>query len=197
MSLRPNRCLHTVVVVVVVVAFGALSSGCGGEPDTSDPAVASEAAVTSRRKPPRPPAPTPPPPPAPTPPPPSAGSAICPGSDGTCASFGQSRLVCTNNGGQYSCTAPAGANVCVNGQVCPQGTVCGDIYTCPSEGGSCYLGCYSGGPLIVYDGATGAACQAVDAHGVTHVCASALCSGGTPSVCLPANPPPRPPINEG
>jgi hypothetical protein len=199
---RPARSARFLFSVLALCAtLGAASLGCGGEPDVSDPGATTAAALTARKKPTPPPVPTPPPA-APTPPPlpyspPPGASASCPGNDGGCASFGQSRLICTNNGGQYVCTAPAGANVCSNGQICPVGTVCGNGYMCPSEGGSCYLGCYPGGPVTVYDGAVGAACKSVDAHGVTHICASNFCSGGASSVCLPSLPPPSSPINQG
>ena len=117
----------------------------------------------------------------------------CPNGDGSCPNG----LACADSGGQYSCVAPQGSNLCMNGQVCPVGTVCGSSLQCNSEEGLCFHLCFGGGQVVVYDGAVGGPCQSVDVHGVLHVCSSALCSGGSPSVCLPPSPPPPPPPTNG
>ena len=191
--------------VLFVVAATALTA-CGDDLSTDSPSTSLEEAAL-RRRPPRPPG--------------TGGtagtagagtggtigggtggvsatqSAVCPNNDGSCPSPDGARLFCANNNGHYSCVAPTGANICSNGQICPLGTSCGQLFHCNSEEGTCFLSCFSGGPVFVSDLPVGGPCQSVDIHSVTHLCVTAFCSANSPSICLPAVPSPPPPINNG
>jgi hypothetical protein len=174
-----------------------LLGGCGALPDGSEDAAGVSTTSEALRRPPSP-KPAPSPAPVPTSAPPPLGSADCPNSDGTCASLDQDRLQCVSNAGQYACVAPSAANKCASGPSCPTGTACGNQLHCNAEAGTCSYSCFAGGPVPpVYNLPVGGPCQSIDAHGVTHICTTAYCSGtGANATCLPVTPP-IPPVSDG